>query len=163
MNRARRESGITLIEIIVVLVLIAIMMGVAIFSIRSSRNAGSALAAIAAAQAYADAADSFARDHDGRYPGAHGSTDWPGGAAAARGPFDDALGERRFYLKQVPEAVQDQRIGVGAPVRTGQPYFAYAQTGGGTGYRITLHVPGRPTCVINGGATPDTGARCSRR
>jgi prepilin-type N-terminal cleavage/methylation domain-containing protein len=159
------ERGISLVEVLVVLLIVAILLTLAMYSVRSARRTGRLVATVSAAHAYADAADAFAREHDGRYPAAPGVSgpagiDWPGGADMRRGPQSEALGEEKYYLKRVPEAVQDGSVEIGS---SGLARFSYAPTGGGTGYVITVQVDGQPACTISGGAAPVGTLPCSKR
>ena len=146
---AAAESGFTLVEILVVLVLIAIITGLGVVSIGSSRSSGQRMASVSVANAYAQAADRFARDHGGRYPDAPPSTDW---GPAKRGPVATILGTKRFYLRQVPEAVQDGTVLVHSSA-SDKPSIVYSAIDGNNGYEIRVRVPGKDPCIIRGGST----------
>lgn len=157
----QREHAFTMVELLVVLVITAILAGIAIMGLGSSRATGQTFNAVAVANAYASAADRFARDHNGRYPRAPGdATDWPN---VRRGPSAPVLARERFYLSRVPESVQDGSVVLGAS--TTKPSVTYTQLGRGAGYEFIVSVPGRPACHIVGGTS--TGASslqtCSRR
>jgi type II secretory pathway pseudopilin PulG len=154
--RDGREGGIGLVEVLVALCIIGILMAVSIYSIHGARKSGRYLAAVAVAHAYANAADMFARDHDGRYPAAPGSADWPN---AVRGPVAQQLGTMNRYLRSVPESVQSGQVGVHA----GATRITYENVGG-TGYRIQVTAPGDTPCALTGGsATIGTMRACSTR
>ena len=107
----QREHAFTLVEIIVVLVIVAILASLAVMSLGSSRSTGQTFNAVAAANAYANAADRFARDHNGRYPRAPGDpVDWPN---VKKGPSASVLGESRHYLPRIPESIQDGSVVLG--------------------------------------------------
>lgn len=159
--RSTAESGFTIVELMVVLLIAAILMGISMYGVRSARKSGRHVAAVSTAQAYADAADRFAREHDGRYPAAPGGTvDWDGGANAQRGPKSDSLGTIRYYLRDVPEEVQDGRITIQQP---GPASIQYQQTGGGTGFIMTVTIQDSTPCVVLGGAATSSVRACSRR
>lgn len=147
-------------ELLVAMTIIAILMTAAMYGVRSARTSGSSIAAVTAAHAYADAADSFAREHDGRYPGAPGSEDWAGGAEAAKGPMDEILGERRYYLRRIPEAVQGGSVSIGG---SGAAAISYAPSP--QGYVITVSVADHAAgpCVILGGTATSTLRTCTKR
>lgn len=163
----RRESATTLVEILIVVLIMLILVCLGIYGVASSRRSGNTLMAISVAQAYADAADRFAREHDGFYPAAPGETgaggmDWEGGAGAARGPKSDTLGQRKFYLRSIPEAVQDKRVVIGSR-GSAVARIEYLSTPNRRGYRIRVTITGQPPCTITGGSARDSGRQCSRR
>lgn len=163
----RRESAFTLVEILVVLVILAIFVCLGLYGIGSARKSGNSLMAISVAQAYADAADRFAREHDGFYPAAPGESgpggmDWEGGAGAAQGPKSDALGQRKFYLRSIPEAVQDKRVVIGSGGNA-VARIEYVPTPDRRGYTLRVTINDVPPCSITGGSAPDSGRQCSRR
>jgi type II secretory pathway pseudopilin PulG len=152
-----------MVELLVVVIIIAILLGLAFSAVRSSRATGRTLGSLSAAHAYGNAIDQFARDHRGRYPRAPGSPDWPtnGPNGTGGGPAADVLGQRRYYLRSVPESIQDGTVtfGSGGPAR-----LSYRQVGGGKGYELTLTVDGRPPCVVRGGDVGGSAANeCGRR
>lgn len=163
-----QSGGFTLIEILVVMVIVAILMALAVWGIAGSRASGRWVGATTAAQAYADAADDFARDHNGRYPAGPGSGDWPSSPASEliRGPRAAALGTRGTYLRRVPESIQDRSITIGSTPSSMLRYVQMADGGTpGSGYRIEIRVLGRPACAVYGGqSAPVPGLRrCSER
>lgn len=160
-----RESGFSVVELIVVMFIVLVLMTIALYSIGSARSSGRHMSAVAAAQSYADAADRFAREHKGRYPAAPGQSgpagvDWEAGANAQKGPKSDVLGQLKYYLRGVPEAIQDGSVTFGA---AGPARLDYQQTGGGSGYVIVVTIQGSTPCVINGGAANDPRRKCSSR
>ncbi len=144
------------------MIIIAILAGIAMWSIRSSRNTGRYLAAVSAAQAYASGIEDFARDHHGRYPGVPGTPDWPGTRGGERGPAANVLGQQRYYLRAVPEPIQDGSIRFGP---SGDGRITYRLLAGGTGYELRINVAGRKPCVLRGGKTTGapTALKCTRR
>lgn len=163
----RRESALTLVEILVVLVIILILMSLGLYGVSSARRSGNTVMATSVAQAYADAADRFAREHDGFYPAAPGESgptgmDWEGGAGAARGPKSDTLGQRKFYLRSIPEAVQDERVVFGSG-GSAIARIEYVSTTNRRGYTLRVTVDDQPPCSITGGNAADSGRQCSRR
>lgn len=168
-NHARtNEGGFSVIELAVVCLIVMILIAVTIFSVSSSRAGGQMMAARAAAQAYANAADDFARDHQGRYPGALGSDDWP----KVQGSFENgpvasvlASGAGRKYLRRVPEAVQSDQLEVAAVGTMAQDgaIMTYRPAAQGRGYIIQLQVPGREPCQIYGGSATGTIRNCAPR
>ncbi len=152
-----------MVELLVVMVIAAILMAVGIASVHTSRATGRTLGALSTAHAYANAIDLFARDHRGRYPAAPGSADWPTGGkfGAGGGPAADVLGDRRYYLRAVPESVQNDSVTFSS---TGPARLSYRQVAGGAGYELTLTVDGRPPCVVRGGDAGTASApECGRR
>lgn len=149
-----------MVEVMVVLFIVGVLVALGAMSVRSSRATGQTMAAISVAQEYANAADDYARDHRGRYPGAPGSADWPD---VDRGPSAEVLGEQRFYLRAVPEPVVDGTVSWTA--RGPVPQLAYRQLNGGSGYELTLTIEGRPPCAFRGGndAGGSDAVPCSRR
>lgn len=161
----RPESAFTLVELLVVLLIAGILLSLSFYALGSARKSGRHIAAVAAANAYADAADRFAREHEGRYPAAPGArgpsgVDWDGGAQARRGPKSDVLGRVKYYLRTVPEAVQDGSVAFG---RSGPARIDYRPSAGGTGFVMTVTVAGSTPCVITGGAATDARKACSKR
>lgn len=157
----QREHAFTLVEILVVLFIAAVIGAIAIGSVGSSRETGQRFNALAVAHAYANSVDDFARDHGGRYPAPPGNAaDWPD---AKRGPSSSLLGDARFYMRRIPESIQDGNVVIGASAT--KPAIAYSQLAGGGGYQMIVTIPGRDSCRIVGGTT--TGATvlpaCGRR
>ncbi len=145
-----------MVEVIVVLLVIAILAAIGWAGVRSARTTGTLSVAIATAHSYANAADGFARDHEGRYPDAPGSIDWPEPDA---GPKSQLLGAKG-YLRTVPEAVQDDTVVVG-PRGDAAAGIVYRPVG--TGYEIILDVRNRDECAIRGGGATGSIVECSRR
>lgn len=158
------ERGLSLVELLVVMLIIAILMAIGFSSVNSARSTGRMLAAMSAAESYGNAIDQFARDHRGRYPLGPGSADWPtdGPHRAGGGPAADVLGSHRYYLRMVPEAVQDATITFSG---SGPARLSYRQLGGGAGYELTLTVDGRAPCAVRGGDTAGASSanECGRR
>lgn len=154
----------SMVELIVVMLIIAILATLATMSVGSARGTGRMLSTMAAAHAYGNAIDRFARDHHGRYPAGPGSADWPttGSHGAGRGPAADVLGSMRYYLRSVPESVQDGSVTFGP---SGPARLSYSQLRGGAAYELVVTVDGRPPCAIRGGAAgAGSGIReCGRR
>jgi len=158
------ESGITLIEIIVVMIIVAILGALSTGLIGSSKATGRQLEAVAVGGVYARAAEAFARDHGNRFPTAPGvSGDWAGGVGAQKGPISPALDAQRYYVNLVPESVQ--RGSVVVQPTTGSPGIRYQQVSNGTGFRITVLAPKAKPCeIIGGDAQLSAGQRaCSKR
>ena len=153
-----REAAFGLLELVVVMVIVAILMSIGLYSLRSAEKSGTTAAAVAAAHAYADAAEAFAREHDGRYPEAIGSDDWPGGKETQRGPRAAVLGEERTYLRTVPEAIQDGRITIGSGTSSLVRYVP-----ADPGYTFEIRVPHTKPCAVTGGGATSTLRSCSRR
>ncbi|MCW2955637.1 MAG: hypothetical protein JWO69_506 [Thermoleophilia bacterium] len=141
-----------MIEILAVMAVVGILLAIGANMLQGARSAGRLTQAMSAADAYATAADQFARDHGGRYPGAPGSADWPAGADAAKGPRSTVLGTARaqYYLRSVPEVVQGGTVTFG----TGTTSVTYRVEG--RGYAIVLKVPGRDDCAVRGGGANGT-------
>lgn len=159
-RHARSEHAIGLVEIVVVLLIIAITLSIGFNAIRSARQAGTLNAAVSTAQEYANAADRFRRDHDGRYPGAPGSADWPS-AERDKGPkaSNNLLGAQT-YLKQVPEAVQSGTISIESSP-TAAAWLEYRPRG--SGFEITVRFQsGRDPCSIVGGGATASNPVCSK-
>ena len=151
-----------MIELLVVMLIVAILGSAAIWSVASSRASGRYLATVSATHAYAASVEDFARDHHGRFPGAPGTSDWPGSRGGERGPAANVLGQHKYYLRAIPEPVQDGSVRFG---NSGDARITYRLLAGGRGYEFSVRVKGRETCVVRGGQT--TGAapalKCSRR
>lgn len=160
-NRSH-ERAIGLVEVLVVLLITGILIGLGVWSITSARSAGRTVGTMTAAHAYGDAIERFARDHRGRFPGAPGTADWPGGADARRGPAANVLGTKRYFLRSIPESVQDGSVAFNG---AGPATLRYRQLNGGSGYELIVSVTNRPPCAVRGGNT--TGAspmnECGRR
>ena len=146
------------------MIIVSILLSVALLSLHNTRATGQSLETMAVAQTYADGIDRFAREHSGRFPKAPGSTDWAGGTDAARGPMADVLGDIKYYLRQVPEAVQSGAVLVGAASTT-KPTLNYRTDAAGTSYELVLAVPTRQPCAIRDGAVVITPSmrECSKR
>lgn len=152
----QREQGFSLVELLVVLLIIIILLAVSIYSTQSAKNSGARIQAVATARAYEQAIDRFAATHGGMVPAA--STDWPA-ATAAEGPIANINGEKKRYLKSIPETVQDGHISivVGASTTSGSganTTVSYVPVGT-AGYRLELTSPRFEACAIYGrGALP---------
>ncbi len=159
----RAESGVSLVEIVAVVLITAILLSLSWNAVRSSRATGRTLSALAAAHAYGNAIDLFARDHKGRYPAGPGTADWPtnGPNGVGGGPAADVLGQRRYYLRSLPEAIENGSVTFNG---SGGARLSYRQVGGGDGYELMLTIEGRPPCVVRGGdAGPPSANACGRR
>lgn len=60
------------------------------------------------------------------------------------------LGEREYYLRRVPAAIQDGSIEFAA---SGTRSVWYQQLDVGRGYEITVRIDGREPCAMRGGST----------
>lgn len=139
------------------MLIVGVLASISLYAVRSARSSGNSALATSTANAYADAIDRFARDHDGRYPAAIGSTDWPD---AVRGPFARVLGEHRLYLRSIPESVQTGQVTIGGGA--GDYRIDYRPQPGG--YLLEVTRRDQDPCVIVGGAASADGrTECSRR
>lgn len=159
MSRARRsESGVTLLEMLVVLVIIAILIGLLVSNMGGSKDTASKAAGRQVARAYYETAVDFASDNGGAVP-RPGTTDWPT-SRPELGPvnFLNKTAQQR-YLRNVPEAVTDGRArlvttGGGSTGSTGAPLrITYTRTGAQS-FEIVAALRGTPFCrLANGPST----------
>lgn len=151
-----------MVELLVVMLVLAIIGALAIASVTSARKTGQRSAAVSAAQAYADAVDRFALDHDGRFPKPPGTEDWPD-RTKATGPVAGPASGGRTYMRRAPEAMESGNLILNHPQGTAAG-VDYEQADAGSGYRITVRIPDRPTCVVIGGsATAGDMPECGKR
>ncbi|MCW2959619.1 MAG: hypothetical protein JWM25_1247 [Thermoleophilia bacterium] len=131
--RRSQEDAFSLVEILVVIVILAILMAVSLGTLRGSKDAGSTTRVLGAATSYVDAIEQFSKDARGRYPRAIGSVDWPTGTV---GPVSALARGNGEYLRSVPEAVQQQVVGVGSAGRDGR--LNYVPTAARNGYELQV-------------------------
>lgn len=161
-----RESGFTLVEILVVLVIGLILAGLLMHSFRGSKKTTWHKAAVASASAYGEAIEAYMADNGQRAPDLP-SPQWP---SAKAGPVDPMLlraGSPRPYLpKGVPEPVGDGVVGIG-PATASLPtnvraYIGYSNLGNGQ-YQLRVQSTGDGPaldCVITNAVSPPPVKRC---
>jgi prepilin-type N-terminal cleavage/methylation domain-containing protein len=103
-QRAAVEHAFTMVEVLVVMVIIGVLLAIALPKMQGWQDASRRDGGVAAARSYARAVEAFSRDHAGRPP-RNGTPEWPT-ATLSKGPVDLATG--KFYLRQVPEPLQDK-------------------------------------------------------
>lgn len=167
-----RERGFTLVEMIIILCIIAVLLPIGLISMRTSRDNGKTMSAVAVAQVYADGIDRFAREHSGRYPQPPGSADWSGSTGStckkgaptiACGPMSDVLGDLKFYVRKVPETIQDRSVLIGS-TSPSLPSLSYQVDANAASYAIVVTVPHLAPCAIRSGPTSlTTYKECSLR
>lgn len=167
----RRESGYSLVELLVVLLILGILLGMIISTFRGPKRAVYYKSAISATFLYADAVEAYMADNGQRAPSML-DTSWARHAKYGydRGPQDLML-VNTFYMRQVPELVQDGAIDLvpqgQAPNKDSQfkiEYSATPATGQYT-FRVSPVVPEKDskqlTCVVtNRPATTQGERRC---
>jgi type II secretory pathway pseudopilin PulG len=109
-----------MVELVVVVAIVGILLSLAVVGFRSTRENGQHAAVRSAMVEYADAAQQFALEHDGRMPRPD-TADWPGGAAWLAGPVRHEL--RTEPVPYAPSLVRMRAIEQGLLVASG--------TGGG--------------------------------
>ena len=153
----RKEHGLSIIEVVVVLVIIAILASFGIWTLDHSRDVGIVRAGVDAAQAYDNAVDQFRRDHAGVAPDVPGSADWPD---AEKGPKPQmaATYEVYRYLRSIPDGIRTGTVELQSPGSTHIAGLTYTRLAGDRDYELVLEFDGQVMCSL-GPAIPDN-ERC---
>ncbi len=154
-----RESGVALIEVVIVLIISATMMAVAMSSRESNGTSATRAGAISAARALGDAVNDFRKDHGGRSP-ALGTADWPTGTVAQRnrGPINTYTGRPYLRGKALDVLSSDiaRVVGPGGTAPDPVRFVLQLSTAGGRpgGWAIVVRDKRAkaPPCHITGGA-----------
>jgi type II secretory pathway pseudopilin PulG len=137
--RARNESAMSMIEILVVMLIVIVISTVSFMGISGARKSGGRMETAAAARRYGDAIERYQQEHGRQTPTIGDATSWPGGTNAVKGPiFRVDIGKQitRYYLKgsRAPE-IMTKGGPTGAVLQAGKS-CAPQPTGGTLVYRV---------------------------
>jgi type II secretory pathway pseudopilin PulG len=162
---ARREAGVGVLEIVVVLLIIGVLIGVGTMSMRGTQTRSNTAKARSVAIQLGEAIQQFQRDHGGRPPGQPGTVDW---GNAWISPIDRGNGNRTYASQTALDALNgggvslERTNGTAGPRASTTTRIRYFENAAANQYALVVYVRRdgamRPICWTSNSSAADARA-----